>query len=158
VCRFSHGQTLPPGTGPRTPDAGRCPSSIQREGREIPNNGRRLEQPGSGKLASSDDPASARDQDGEPVGASTSLLAEALASAASRDVIAMGVGAVMALHSIHEAKARIALARVATRYQVSISDVARAFLTLAAGTEEPLSDGAARAAAQLLVRGFTNSA
>jgi hypothetical protein len=65
---------------------------------------------------------------------------------------------VMALHSIHEAKARIALARVATRYQVSISDVARAFLTLAAGTDEPLSDGAARAAAQLLVRGFTNSA
>ena len=74
------------------------------------------------------------------------------------DVIAMGVGAVMALHSIHEAKARVALARMATRYQVPVSAVAQAVLDLVAGrTDGPFDDGAGRAAAQLLVRGFTNS-
>jgi hypothetical protein len=69
-------------------------------------------------LAPSDDPGSARDLDGAPVGASTNPAAKAAADAASRDVIAMGVGAVMAMHSIPEGKARVALAHVAIRYQV----------------------------------------
>lgn len=68
--------------------------------------------------------------------------AEALASAAARDVIVMGVGAVMALHSVPEAKARGALAGVATRLQVPVTAVAQAVLTLVAGTDEaPLRRG-----------------
>ncbi len=68
-------------------------------------------------------------------------------------MIAMGVGAVMALHSIHEAKARVALARVATRHQVPVSVVAQAVLAIVAGTHKPFGDPAGRAAAQLLVQG-----
>src|SRR5829696_85146 len=66
---------------------------------------------------------------GAPVEESTTP-AEALASAAARDVIAMGVGAVMALHSVPEARARGALAGVATRFQVPVTAVAQAVLPL----------------------------
>ncbi len=66
----------------------------------------------------------------------------------------MGVGAVMALHSIQEAKAKVALVRVATRFQVPVSAVAQAVLTLVAGGDVPCGDRAGRAAAQLLVQGF----
>ncbi|HSJ76687.1 MAG TPA: hypothetical protein VK899_11020 [Gemmatimonadales bacterium] len=107
-------------------------------------------------MTSSDDPASARDLGGAPVGEPTHA-AEAVVDAASCDVIAMGVGAVMAMHSIHEAKARVALTHVATRYQLPVAAVAQAVLTLVAGTDEPLGDGAGRAAAQLLAQGYTNS-
>lgn len=108
-------------------------------------------------MTSSDEPASSRDLGGAPVGDSTNPAAEAVADATSRDVIAMGVGAVMVLHSIDEAKARVAISRVATCYQVSVAAVAHAVLTLAAGTDEPLGDAAHRAAAQLLVQEFPNS-
>jgi hypothetical protein len=96
-------------------------------------------------LNSTTDPASTPDLDG------------ASAPATSHDVIALGVGAVMALHSINEATARVALAQVAMRFQVPASAVAQAVLTLVAGTDEPLGDGAVRAAEQLLVQGFTDS-
>ena len=63
----------------------------------------------------------------------------------------------MALHSVHEAKARIALARVATRHRVPVATVAQAILILVAGTDQPICDGAGRAAAQLLVQGSASS-
>lgn len=88
---------------------------------------------------------------------STDFVPGAAATTASPDVIAMGVGAVMALHSVHEAKAIVALAEVAIRYQVPICDVARAVLTVVAGTGEPLGDRPGRAAVQLMMQGFTNS-
>jgi hypothetical protein len=83
--------------------------------------------------------------------------AEPVPDATSCDVVAMGVGALMSLHAIPEAKARVALARVAARYQVPVAAVAQAVLTLVASTDEPFGDGTGRAAAQLLVQGFTNS-
>ena len=148
----------PAGHRSEVPSPGRCPSSIQREGRDIPNNGRLLEHFRSGTLTSSDDPAGGRDLDGPTNGGLTSSTAGAVASAASREVIAMGVGAVMALHSVHEARARVALTRAASRYQVSVGAVAQAVLTLVADTDEPVPiDGAGRAAVLLLVQGFTDS-
>jgi len=108
-------------------------------------------------LASSPDPDPTRDLDGAPVGDSTTPVAEALESAASHDLIVMAVGAVMALHAVHEAKARVALAGVATHFQVPVSAVAEAVLILVAGTDEPCVDEAGRAATQLLVQGFTHS-
>jgi thiazole synthase ThiGH ThiG subunit len=101
------------------------PTSIQRERREISNDGRLLNNPGVGTLSS------------------------------SAEVIAMGVGAVMALHSIQETQARVALARAATHHQVSVAAVAKAVLALVAGTDDPVGDRAGRAAGQLLERGFT---
>ena len=68
----------------------------------------------------------------------------------------MGVGAVMALHSIPEAKARVALVAVASRYEVPVCAVAQAVLSLVAGTGESFADGPGRAAAQLLLQGFTD--
>ncbi len=109
-------------------------------------------------MTASDDRLSARDLDGAPATDSTTPVAdEARPTAAQPDVIAMGVGAVMALHSVHEAKARVALARVATRHHVPVSEVAQAVLRRVAGTDERTGDAADRAAAQLLVRGFTRS-
>ena len=107
-------------------------------------------------MASSDDPASGRDVDA-PAGELTSPVAEPSPSAEVRDVIAMGVAAVMALHSIKEAKARPVLAEVAIRHRVPVSVVAQAVLAIVAGTDKPFGDPAGRAAAQLLVQDFTNS-
>ena len=91
------------------------------------------------------------------MGEQTKPMAEASASAASHDTIAMSVGAVMALHFTDEAKAGVALARVAHRHDVPVSVVAQAVLILLAGTDECIGDEAGRAAAQLLLQGFTNS-
>jgi len=113
-------------------------------------------------VAASDERLSARDLEGAPATESTTPVADSeWPTAAPHDVIAMGVGAVMALHSVHEAKARVALARVATRHHVPVSAVAQAVLRRVAGTDERKGDAADRAAdraaAQLLVRGFTRS-
>jgi hypothetical protein len=114
----------------------------------------RLKQPGSTALAFSDDPASACAADDGAGAEPTNAVAEALAAAVVRDVIAMGVGAVIALHSVDEARASVALARTATRYQVSVYDLVQAMLSLVSGTAEPLDDRAGRAAAQLLLEGL----
>ena len=84
-------------------------------------------------------------------------MAEASASSASHEMIAKGVRALMALHFTDEAKAEVALARVANRHDVPVSVVAQAVLILLAGTDERIGDEAGRAAAQLLLQGFTNS-
>jgi hypothetical protein len=107
-------------------------------------------------LALSDDLGSARDPGAEAAAEPTDAVAGALAAAAVRDLVAMGVGAVMALHSVDRAKAMTTLSRVASEFQIPISSVAQALLTLVAGTDEPFGDGAGRAAAQLLVQGFTS--
>lgn len=78
-----------------------------------------------------------------------------LAAVVSHDLVLMGVGAVMALHSIDQASATSALSQVARRFQVPDSAVAQALLTLTAGTDEPFGDRAGAAAARLLAQGFT---
>ncbi len=109
-------------------------------------------------MTAPDDRLPARGSEGAPATESTVPAAdEARPTAAPHDVIAMGVGAVMALHSVHEAKARVALARVATRHHVPVSEVAQAVLRRVAGTDQRTRDAADRAAAQLLVQGFTSS-
>ena len=75
--------------------------------------------------------------------------------AAQPDPFAMGMGAVMALHSVDEATARTALTRTATHHQVSAEAVALAVLALMTWTDKPVEDSAGRAAAQLLVQAFT---
>jgi hypothetical protein len=67
----------------------------------------------------------------------------------------MGVGAVMALHSLDQTCASIALSQVASRFQVPESAVAQALLPLAAGTDEPFSERPGVAAVHLLAQGFT---
>ena len=70
-------------------------------------------------------------------------------------VLSLGaVGAVMALHSVDRWTAATALNCAADRFQVSVSAVAHAVLTLATGTDETIGDRAGTAAAQLLVDGF----
>jgi hypothetical protein len=76
---------------------------------------------------------------------------------ASHDLVLMGVGAVMALHSIDHTSATSALSQVARRFQVPEAEVAQALLALTAGTEEPFSERAGAAAAHLLAQGFTQS-
>jgi len=83
--------------------------------------------------------------------------AEASAEAAERELVAMGVGAIMALHSVDKADATSALSRVASHFQVPVAAVAHAVLTLVAGGEEELGDMAGRAATQLLLEGLTSS-
>ena len=112
---------------------------------------------GSGTLSTSDDAGSACNGDSGRPEDRNKPAAGAGASHVVHDVIAMGVGAVMALHFTDEANARTALDRVAARQHVPVSVVAQAVLTLLAGTDQPIGDGAGRAAAQLLVQGFTNS-
>ena len=67
----------------------------------------------------------------------------------------MGVGAVMALHHVDEAGARVALARMATRYGVPVYDLVQGVLMLVSDPDEPFDDRAGHAAAQLLMQGFT---
>lgn len=83
-------------------------------------------------------------------------LARGPGSAARRDPVAMGVGAVMALHSVDEATATTALNQAATQHHVSVAAVALAILALASGTDEPVEDCAGRAATQLLGQAVTS--
>jgi hypothetical protein len=80
-----------------------------------------------------------------------------LAAVASHDLVLMGVGAVMALHSIDHTSATTALGQVASRFQVPEADVTQALLALTAGTGEPVSERAGAAAVHLLAQGFTPS-
>jgi hypothetical protein len=80
------------------------------------------------------------------------------AAIASCDQVTMGVGAVMALHSVDQQTATTALRRAADRAHVPVSAVAHAVLTLAAGTDEQLGARAGRAATQLLAEGFIGRA
>ena len=105
-----------------------------------------------------DEPAAARDAGDEAAADPTDAVGEALAHAAVRDVVAMGVGAVMALHTVDAAKARVALGQMAVRHQVPIYDLVQAVLGLVSGTDEPFDDNrASRAAAELFMQGFTPS-
>ena len=104
-----------------------------------------------------DEAASARDAGDEAAADPTNAVGEALADAAVRDMVAMGVGAVMALHTVDAARARVVLAQMAARHQMPICDLVQAVLGLVSGTDEPFDDRAGRAAAQLLVQGFTPS-
>jgi hypothetical protein len=79
----------------------------------------------------------------------------ALAALAADELVTMGVGAVMALQSVDRWTATTALNCAADRFQVPVSDVAHAVLTLAAGTDEKFGGRAGSAAAHLLVDGFT---
>jgi hypothetical protein len=79
-----------------------------------------------------------------------------LAAVAQCDVVTMGVGAVMALHSVDQPTATAALDQAADHFQIPVSDVAGAVLTLVAGTDMRFGTAAGRAAAQLLVDGFTD--
>jgi hypothetical protein len=60
----------------------------------------------------------------------------------------------MALQSVDRWTATTALNCAADRFQVPVSAVAHAVLTLATGTDEKVGEGAGSAAAQLLVDGF----
>ena len=109
-------------------------------------------------MALSVDLASARDARDEATAKPTKAAAEALADAHVRDVVAMGVGAVMALHTVDAARARVALGQMAVRHQVPIYDLVQAVLGLVSGTDEPFDDNrASRAAAELFMQGFTAS-
>jgi hypothetical protein len=70
------------------------------------------------------------------------------------DVVAMSLGAVMALHAVDELTATTALARVAAHRGVAAVDVARALLWLVSSLswdDDPIGgETAGRAAAQLL--------
>jgi uncharacterized protein (DUF3084 family) len=81
--------------------------------------------------------------------------ARAVDVVAQCDLVTMGVGAVMAMHSVDRATAMTALRRAADQFQVPVAAVAHAVLTLVAGTGEESGITAGRAAAQLLVEGFT---
>ena len=98
-------------------------------------------------MATSDDLGSGLDN-------STSHAAETSGCTTPRDVVAMGVGAVMTVHCTCAAEAMESLARVATRYQIPVADVAQAVLTLVAGSDELLDDAPGRVAAQLLAQGL----
>jgi hypothetical protein len=76
---------------------------------------------------------------------------------ASHDLVLMGVGAVMALHSIDHTSATSALSQVARRFQVPEAEVAQALLALTAGTGEPVAERAGAVAVHLLAQGFTQS-
>ncbi len=75
---------------------------------------------------------------------------------ALRDLVTTGIGAVMALHSVDRATATTTLRHAADRFQVPVSAVAHAVLTLVSGTDEQFGDRAGRAATHLLVEGFTS--
>jgi hypothetical protein len=81
--------------------------------------------------------------------------ARGLAALALHDLVAMGVGAVMALHSVDRSTATGTLRRTAYHFGVPASAVAHAVLTLVGGTDEHLGDRAGRAAAHLLMQGLT---
>jgi hypothetical protein len=81
--------------------------------------------------------------------------AGALADVASCDRVILGVGAVMAVHSVDEQVATAALDRTADHFQVPVCAVAQAVLALVAGTDEQFEDVAGRAAIRLLVEGVT---
>jgi hypothetical protein len=83
--------------------------------------------------------------------------ARGLSALALHDLVAMGVGAVMALHSVDRATATATLRRTAHHFGVPASAVAHAVLTLVAGTDEHLGDRASRAAAHLLSQGFASA-
>jgi len=82
---------------------------------------------------------------------------EVLAAVAASDLVTMGVGALMALQGVDRWTATTALNRAADRFQVPVSAVAHALLTLVAGTEEQIEGRAGSAAAQLLVEGLTSA-
>ena len=82
--------------------------------------------------------------------------ARGMTALALRDLVTTGIGAVMALHSVDRATATTTLRHTAARFQVPVSAVAHAVLTLVAGTDEQFGDRAGRAAAHLLVEGFTS--
>ena len=82
---------------------------------------------------------------------------EVLAAVAASDLVTMGVGALMALQGVDRWTATTALNRAADRFQVPVSAVAHAVLTLVAGTREQIEGRAGSAAAQLLVEGLTSA-
>jgi|tagenome__1003787_1003787.scaffolds.fasta_scaffold20314387_2 hypothetical protein len=78
----------------------------------------------------------------------------ALAALTDGELVTLGVGAVMALQSVDRWTATTALNCAADRFQIPVSAVAHAVLTLATGSDETVGDRAGSAAAHLLVDGF----